>query len=63
MSILSYNGKIIFGMACDQRLVEEPNDIVKLFHDEVENLSRIAERMNWFVTEMVNNRNGELFID
>jgi len=41
--MLSYNGKVLFGMASDERLVPEPLDIVNLFHEEVETLAKFTQ--------------------
>jgi len=42
LCILSYNNSILCGVASDERLVEEPLDVVNAFHQEVEQLTRIT---------------------
>jgi len=38
ISILSYNGKVFFGMISDHRLVAEPSEIITRFRGEFEKL-------------------------
>jgi hypothetical protein len=38
ISILSYNGKVFFGMISDHRLVAEPSKIIYRFKEEFEKL-------------------------
>ena len=38
ISILSYNGKVMFGLISDRRLVAEPNRIISRFKAEFEKL-------------------------
>jgi len=38
VSILSYNGKVMFGMSSDSRLIPDPEVILQAFRTEVENL-------------------------
>jgi len=38
ISILSYNGKVFFGLMADRRLVPDPKSIVNCFHPEFEKL-------------------------
>jgi WS/DGAT/MGAT family acyltransferase len=42
VSILSYNGKVFFGLMADRKLVPEPQKIIKRFHSELENLVHLA---------------------
>ena len=38
ISILSYNGKVFFGVITDRKLVPDPRKIIKRFQPEFENL-------------------------
>ena len=42
ISILSYNGKVFFGVIADRKLVPEPQKIIKRFRPEFENLLYLA---------------------
>ena len=42
ISILSYNGKVFFGVIADRKLVPEPQRIIKRFLPEFENLLYLA---------------------
>jgi WS/DGAT/MGAT family acyltransferase len=40
LSILSYNGQVMIGIATDEQLVPEPERIVRAFHEELELLKK-----------------------
>jgi WS/DGAT/MGAT family acyltransferase len=42
ISILSYDQKVFFGMITDRKLVPNPNEIIKRFQPELENLLRLG---------------------
>jgi len=39
LTILSYNGRVMFGLASDQKLVENPKEILQYFADELSALA------------------------
>jgi WS/DGAT/MGAT family acyltransferase len=47
LSILSYNGKVYFGVIGDGKLVRDPDAIVRRFGEEFEKLMLIALMENW----------------
>ena len=42
ISILSYNGKIFFGLISDRKLVPQPDEIVEKFRPEMEKLLMLS---------------------
>lgn len=47
LSILSYNGRVHFGLIADARLVPDPEPLVQRFSHEVEKLTLIALMEDW----------------
>jgi WS/DGAT/MGAT family acyltransferase len=47
ISILSYNGKVHFGLIADAKLVPDPDDIIRRFRPEFEKLLYVALMGNW----------------
>jgi len=39
LCMLSYNGQVFFGLACDQRLIEEPREVLGYFKQELDQLN------------------------
>ncbi len=47
ISILSYNGKVFFGLIADAKLVPDPNQIIRRFRPEFDKLLLIALMEDW----------------
>ena len=47
LSILSYNGRVHFGIIADARLVPDPDPLAQRFAREVEKLTLIALMEDW----------------
>ena len=47
ISILSYNGKVLFGLIADAKLVPDPDAIIRRFQPEFEKLLYLALMGNW----------------
>jgi WS/DGAT/MGAT family acyltransferase len=47
ISILSYSGKVFFGLITDAKLVPDPNEIIRRFQPEFEKLLLIALMEDW----------------
>jgi hypothetical protein len=47
ISILSYNGKVLFGLIGDAKLVPDPDAIIRRFQPEFEKLLYLALMGNW----------------
>ena len=47
ISILSYNGKVHFGLIGDAKLVPDPDAIIRRFQPEFEKLLYLALMGNW----------------
>jgi hypothetical protein len=47
LSILSYNGRVHFGVIADARLVPDPGPLAQRFAQEVEKLTLIALMEDW----------------
>ena len=47
LSILSYNGKVHFGLIADAKLIPDPRSVIKRFHTEFEKMLYLALMGNW----------------
>jgi len=43
ISMLSYNGRVMFGISSDQRLIPDPEAILEAFKTEVDNLTALTQ--------------------
>ena len=47
MSIMSYNGRVHFGLIADARLIPDPDDVIRRFGPEFDKLVYLALMCNW----------------
>lgn len=47
ISILSYNGRVHFGLIADARLMPDPDSVIRRFHPEFEKLLYLALMAKW----------------